>query len=354
MRLLIILDSIKYKSQEKFLKEMIAPYDDSKFYYTDYENKIVKFFHGIPGIGNLFSHLAYWTISLVAAFHLLLFDRKKYSKKIFINPIVGFFYCLLLSIFNQKENVYLSGFLFVPKSSKFYFRVRKNLVLFSLRNASKIIVYSRQEVDLYSDWFPPLAGKFFFTKYGRDYDIFEEKQYETESDYIASGGVSNRDFNILANALLILEKRHIKLKCKIATRPDTFSIDCKPSGLEFLYNIRIDAFGSFLNNSLFVVIPLKNTSLSAGHMALLESMYRGKIILITDIPAVRDYVDEESVFFYKPNDPKDLANKIEYLYQNISTPFFVNMTEQVRQKYRLSFSFSSFLDRIVKEVMRTE
>jgi glycosyltransferase involved in cell wall biosynthesis len=352
MRLLIILDSIKYKSQEKSLKEMITPWNDSKFYYTDYENKIVKFFHRIPKIGNLFSHLAYWTISFFAAFHLILFDRKKYSKKIFINPIVGFFYCLLLSTFNQKDDVYLSGFLFVPKSNKFYFRIRKNLVLFSLKNVSKIIVYSKQEVDLYSDWFPPLALKFIFIKYGRDYDIFEEKQYETESEYIASGGVSNRDFNILANALLILEKKHLQLKCKIATRPDTFSIDCKPSCLEFLYNIRIDKFGSFLNNSLFVVIPLRNTSLSAGHMALFESMYRGKITLITDIPAVRDYVDGESVFFYKPDDPQDLANKIEFLYQNINTPFFVNMSQHVRQKYQLSFSFSSFLDRIVKEVMR--
>lgn len=350
IKLLLVLDSYKYRQHQEKLKDRIANLCNPYFYYTDYENGLVRFFHGIPRIGNFFSHISYWTISFFAAFHIIIFYRRKYSQKVFINPIVCFFYCFLDSIFYDKEKIYLMGFLFVPKTNKFYFKLRKRLVNIALKKATHVIVYSRIEVDLYSEWFPKHATKFKFVKYGRDYDIFEENQYESEKEYIASGGVSNRDFNILARALFILIAKYPDLACKIATRLNRFPLKCKPANMEFLYNIRIGTFGSFLEKSIFVIIPLMNNSISAGHMTLLESMYRGKIVLIADIPSVRDYVDEELVFFYKPGDPEDLADKIGYIYQNINNFDFQSKSVQIRKVYQANYNFSSFLERIIKEV----
>lgn len=351
LKILLILDSFKYKKNQDKIKENIINLCDPYFYYTDYENSIVRFFHGLSGIGSFFSHISYWTISFVAACRIILFFRRKYIDKIFINPIVGIFYCFLNLLINRKENIYLVGFLFMPKTNRLYYRLRKLLVNIALMDVKKVVVYSRIEVVLYSEWFPKHAAKFKFVKYGRDFNIFEEQQYESETEYIASGGVSNRDFNILASALSNLVDKYPHLVCKIATRPIDIVLDGIPKNIEFLHNIRIDRFGSFLEKSLFVIIPLKNSSLSAGHMMLLESMYRGKIVLITDIPSVRDYVDEDIVFFYKPGDTEGLKEKIEYLYQNVNNPFFQSKSIQSRKAYQTSYNFSSFLQRILNEVI---
>ena len=130
MKVLLILDSIQYKKKEKAIKKIIDPICDSKFIYTDYENFTIKFFHRVPMLGNLMSHIIYWSISLYAAIKILYSKKEEFKKKVFINPIVGFFYCFLLEIFYLKDNVYLSGLLFVPKTNKFYFWIRKKLVLF--------------------------------------------------------------------------------------------------------------------------------------------------------------------------------------------------------------------------------
>jgi len=344
---LIILDSLKYKEREGILKDSLSTYCNAEFYYTYYENNLVKFFHGLAVVGNLLSHLAYWTISFNAACKLFFF-RKKLSHKIFINPIVAIFYCFLLNLSRRKEIVVIAGFLFEAKKNKLYFNLRKKFVNVCYKNASSIVVYSKNEISLYSEWFPELANKFVFIKYGRDFDIFEENTYTSIDAYIASGGVSNRDFKTLISAFRVIQKGGSELKCKIATRPQACAEPDKLPNVSVLYDIRIDRFGSFLDKSLFVIIPLANTFLSAGHMALLESMYRKKIILITDIPAVRDYVDENTVFFYNAEDPEDMAIKIKYIYDNINTEAVVRKSLLAHEYYQTDYNFASLLTRIVK------
>ncbi len=80
-------------------------------------------------------------------------------------------------------------------------------------------------------------------------------------------------------------------------------------------------------------------------------MYRGKIIIISDIPSIRDYVDDNLVLFYTPEDAVDLAHKIEYIYENKNTVQFREREKLIKQEYLSSFSFGSFIERVVKVVM---
>ena len=349
-KILIVLDSKKYKEKEDGLRNEIGNLCEPEFYFTDYENRLIKIFHGISGIGNFLSHISYWMLSLVAA--ISLFAKKRgnlYRSKVFINPIVGIFYCFLLAIFDGRDRVTVAGFLFVDKKSKLYLVLRKAFVRFAYGRASKIIVYSRGEVQVYSKLFPRLAQKFVFVRYGRDYDIFAEREYESCAPYVASGGVSNRDYDTLARALNILEKRRPSMICKIATRPDSCTLSCNPGNLALLHDIRLETFGSFLAKSLFVVLPLKDTPLSAGHMALLESMYRRKIIIVADIPGVRDYVDESTVYFYKAGDSSNLAEVIDYVFENMESEIVQGKAVLAQNVFRSTYRFSSFLKRIVLE-----
>lgn len=349
MKILLVTDSRKYATSEaKFSRNIFRCEPD--IYYTDYENRLIKMLHALPLAGNFLSHISYWCISAYSALHIKALSRKGYTQIIFINPIVGFFYGLLSQKVGRGPKFYIAGFLFVPKSDKFYYNLRKKLVTWSMKYASIVYVYSREEVEVYCGIFPDLAGKFRFIRYGRDFDIFRENEFEPGRKYFASGGISNRDYKTLTGALKLLEDRHPGLFCYIAARPGSNSIESYPKNVKFLFNIRIDRFGSFIEKSEFVVLPLQNTSLSAGHMTLLESMSQGKNIIITDIPAVRDYVDDSLVCFYKPGDALDLAEKIEYLYLNNNNPELLKRSEKVAETYNQSYTFHCFLKRIAADI----
>ncbi len=349
MKILLVLDSFLYKRKEEAIAKGLFK-GEADIFYTDYENKIIKLFHALPFAGYSLSHISYWCISALSALRLLIRFRRKYTHIIFINPIVGFFYCMMLPIRGITAKIYLSGFLFTPKYNKFYYNFRKKLVTYSLKRTTSIFVYSSEEVKVYSDLFPDLAARLKFIKYGRDYDIFAVNEYETANQYIASGGISNRDYNLLASAMTLLKDKHYNLICKVATRPGLYSIESHSGNIEFLFNIRIGKFGSFLEKSMFVVLPLSDTPLSAGHMTLLESMCRGKNIIIADIPSVRDYVNEDLVFFYKAGDTRDLADKIEYLYMNFDCPDLIKRTEKLKEAYKCNYNFNSFMKRIAMEI----
>jgi glycosyltransferase involved in cell wall biosynthesis len=350
MNLLLVLDSVKYKVRgDDFCNDIFNCKTD--LFYTDYENRLIKLFHGLPLAGNLLAHISYWLISVFSAMTLIVRFRKKYTHIVFINPIVGFFYCLFLPRRNITGKIYLAGFLFVPKSSTFYYKARRKLVNRSLKIASGIFVYSFNEIKVYSQLFPDLALKFKFIRYGRDFDIFSENEFDMNTGYIASGGVSNRDYNTLISAMNLLGNRYPDLKCRIATRPGSYYVKYESSSTELLFNIRIDRFGSFIDKSMFFVLPLLNTSLSGGHMTLLESMYRGRNIIVADLPSIRDYVDDDLVFFYNPGDAYDLAEKIEYLYENYKDPEICYRKQKLTETYRSEYCFTSFLNRIANEIV---
>ncbi len=342
---LLILDSYKYKQREPEIRRAFASSKSIDFFYTDYENRLIRLFHRTGFAGNMLSHAAYWLSSMWSALKIFSI-RRGYGSKLFINPIVGFFYCLLLSVLGIRENVCIAGFLFEDKASDTYYAIRKKIVAFVYRNTPLLVVYSRAELDNYSRIFPRLADKFVFVQYGRDFDIFEENEFQSRDEYVASGGSSNRDYATLSEAFAILHEEGLPIMGKIATRPSAFSMIDAPSNIEVLYDIRLDTFGSFLQNSLFVVISLEDRGLSAGHMVLLESMRLGKPTIITDIPAVRDYVDENDVFFYKSKDSASLASRIKHVYDNLGRDEILKKAKAAKASYDRKYTFVALVGRL--------
>ena len=347
--ILIILDSEKYRPQENRIRDSIAGICNPAFFYTDYENRLIKMLHGIKGAGNILSHIAYWAVSLKDAVRI--YAAHKQPHKLFVNPIVGFFYCLLLSSFHGSDKVTVAGFLFEDKSSTLYLRLRKRIVDFAYGSAAQLVVYSHIEQKKYGALFPSLADKIKFVKYGRDFDIFKENEYASDSPYIASGGGSNRDFDTLVAAMARLEDESYPASAAIATRPGNLAADGVPANLKVLYDIRMETFGSFLANSQFVILPLKDNDVSAGHMSLMESMSLGKVIIITDIPSVRDYVNESHVFFYPPGDSQALAGMIKYVLKNLDGQVAQDRADAARRLYESEYGFSSFLKRLVVDTL---
>lgn len=346
---LIVLDSKEHKTQEIDLIMSLSHYCNPVFTYSEYENKSIQFFHKLPFIGNFLTHVSYWWLSFIKAIVIIL-KYRSYKHKVFINPIVALFYTLLSRLMNRNEVITIAGFLFEPKSNKLYYCFRKDIVNFAYKKVKKIIVYSCSEIDYYNNQFPLLAPKFSFVPYGRNFNYSNNEEYFSNKNYISSGGRSNRDYHTLLQAMKDLIDKNIH--CEIATRPECISETIKTPNVRIKYGITLNQFGSFIQKSAFFILPLKNADISAGHMALLEAMSIGKAILVTDIPAIRDYVSENEVFFYIPNDSKDLANKIIYLNSQIDKKLVEDKALNAKLKYEQSYTFKTFLIRVIVESLK--
>lgn len=342
----IVLDSFEYKANEDelicCLKDIVTPC----FYYTKYENELTELFQRTKFIGSLLTHICYWFLSFVYACKLVVLFGS-YDTIVFINPIVGIFYSLLSRSFSKGKNIFISGFLFEGKKNKLYFLSRKMFVNFCYKNVRKIYVYGENEVKYYNSIFPMLKGKFKYVKYGRDFHYKVKKDFVCHNPYIASGGRSNRKFESLCSAMQILKSQHVPFDCLIATRPECVTFDMEMSPVKFQYGITLNQFGSFIDHSVIFVLPLLNTKLSAGHMAMMEAMANERPIIVTDIPAIRNYVSEKHVTFYKPDDENDLAAKIIYVWNNINSDEIKDKVREAKCLYEEEYSFRALLRRTV-------
>lgn len=343
---LIVLDSFEYKNKEGELKECIDKIVNPIFVYTKYENKVTELFQKMKYVGGFLTHISYWIFSLVYSFSLLKY--KNIDNVIFINPIVGIFYAGIIRILHIKRDITIAGFLFEKKKNKFYYIQRKAVVNFCYHVVNRIIVYGNEEIKLYSIEFPLLKNKFHFVKYGRDYNYKNTIDFHYPNRYIASGGRSNRNFEILCDAFGIFKEAVNNYDCLIATRPECVTQNMEKTSVKFIYGIVLNQFGSFIRNSDFFVLPLKNIGLSAGHMSMMEAMALKIPVIVTDIPAIRDYVNEEHVFFYNPDDSKSLSEIMIYVANNINSDDVKKRIENSYKLYREQYSFNALLYRIVK------
>jgi glycosyltransferase involved in cell wall biosynthesis len=347
-KILIVLDSLEYKKEEQELYKSISNLCNPCFFYSQYENRLTEVFQKTKVFGGFLTHISYWLLSVDYALKLL-FSRKfnRYNHIIFINPIVGIFYCLFSKCVFLKKNISVCGFLFEQKKSKLYLKLRTYFVNLCYKSVQNIFVYSENEVGYYEKIFPKLNSKFKYIKYGRDFCYKNVKDFYYQKSYIASGGRSNRNFGTLCSAMEILYSKGVEQDCLIATRPECVTEKMKKSPVHFLYGITLNQFGPFLKYANIFILPLQDTKLSAGHMAMLEALANNTPIIVTDIPAIRDYVSEKQVIFYENDNANDLANKILYVMKNIDSIEIKDKIENGKILYKDEYSFQALLKRIV-------
>lgn len=346
---LIVLDSFEYKNKERELKAVINNLCVPVFVYTKYENKITEHFQRMKYIGGFLTHISYWLLSLLYSFSL--FKYKNINNIIFINPIVGIFYAGITHILHIKRNITISGFLFEKKKNRFYYALRKGMVKFCYGRVNKIIVYGHKELQSYANEFPSLRDKFHFVQYGKDYTYKNIIDFNYPHKYIASGGRSNRNFKTLCEAFKIFTKKEYKYDCLVATRPECVTQDMEKTNVKFIYGIVLNQFGSFIKKADFFILPLKNIGLSAGHMAMMEAMSLKIPVIVTDIPAIRDYVNDKHVFFYTPDDCESLCNTMTFVANNLDSEIVKNKINAAYNLYIESYSFKALLYRIVNLAM---
>ena len=333
---IIVLDSERYKSKEKTIRDLFEENVKNKIYYTEYEDELIRKVCKWKYVGEILLHILYWVKSFRYAKKI--YKENNGGKIITINPIVGIFLGILNK--NHKYEILLSGFLFEPKNNQIYYKFRIWFVKKAINGIDKLIVYANKEVQYYRNIFK--MDKFTFVPYGIDFDIHEPYVGKLPETFIFSGGRSNRDYHALINAYNLLGVEEIKL-C-IATRPSVVQQE-DLSQIILLKDVVLETFGSAMEKAKFVVLPLKETDISAGHQVLLEALERNQIIIVSDIDAVKDYVSSEQVIFFESGNSDALCQTMRFVLENYDE--VKQKYSQNREYYLNNYTFVNFFRRLV-------
>lgn len=335
MSKLLVLDRLDYKKRHDELMRLIneSTLQDNDIVYTTYEDSLIRWVRNFKLLGSPLQHFLYWFKSLKYSIRLL----KTNADTIYcLNPIVAIF----LGLFNRNKQIIMGGFLFEPKANKLYYNIRKYITKLSLQGIDKVAVYSSREVKYYNNIFD--NNKFVFVPYGIDYENSDRYSKKLPNEYFFSGGGSNRDYKTLVEAYNNLEEGVLPLV--IATQPWRLN-EYDTSNINVLSDVTVETFGDVMEKSVLLILSLRDGEISAGHMVMFQAMSQGTPILVNDIPAIRDYVDDTMVTFYKSGDIEDLAVKIRNFKQNRKT--YMEKSLIAKQKYDKELTLKHFIKRFM-------
>lgn len=336
----LVLDKDEYKKNHTRYLSMMDEMLEGKNHiiYTSYEDERIRRVRNYRYIGSILQHLLYWKKSY------------NYAKKIHkenvdivycLNPIVGIFLGLLNVRKTQK--IILCGFLFEPKKNALYYKLRKKVTKKAIRGIDKIVVYGANEMVYYKCLFPD--SNFIFVKYGIDFEsTIGYKNSTIPNKFMFSGGGSNRDYLTLTEAYKEYLLNGGRDNLVIATQPWRLD-NCDIKSITVLDDVVNETFGDLLNKSECLILSLKESELSAGHMVMFQAMSLNVPIIVNDIPAIRDYVDDSHVSFYPSKDVGALCKLMQQFKRDDEN--IASKSERAFDLYSNQLCFAQFLRRIL-------
>ena len=131
--------------------------------------------------------------------------------------------------------------------------------------------------------------------------------------YVAAIGGNGRDYHTLLNAARILP--HIQFV--LVVRPESIRELDVPSNVIAYQNLPPGLAMNVLFYSRFMVLPIADVGIPAGHVTLIAAMHLGKASIATDCPGLRDYVlDGQNALTIQIASVSDLVAKIDLLWQH--------------------------------------
>jgi glycosyltransferase involved in cell wall biosynthesis len=194
---------------------------------------------------------------------------------------------------------------------------RRTLLKRYLKRVDRLVVASATERALYSDYFELEVERIDVLLWGVQPPVQEltKPARFSEGQYICAIGSQARDYDTLMDAMRRIP--HIKL-ILVAT-PDSLPRGVVPENVTVLTNIPSADAMNVLAHSMFMVLPLRDSTVPCGHVTAVAAMHMGKAILSTDSSGLSDYLmDGSNAEFFSPKNPEQLSQKIERLFDEAS------------------------------------
>ena len=169
------------------------------------------------------------------------------------------------------------------------------LVLKLDRGNTRLVVFTRQEVDDYSRTLDLDPSRLLFIAHGdwpQPIDVPKvfgpDPTLDLETPFYFTGGFTNRDYRPVIEVFRELGLRLIIVCAE--TTADVVDAEL-PSNIQVYRNISFPNFELLLRACKAVIIPLKEDAGAAGHSVLVRSMRNAKLVISNDFRIAYDYVD---------------------------------------------------------------
>ncbi len=186
-----------------------------------------------------------------------------------------------------------------------------------LKRANRFVVASSMERDLYSDYFDIDANCIDLLLWSIQPPIDEmSKPARFGPDgYICAIGSQARDYATLIESMRRIPSITLVLVASLDSLPQ-----CSvPPNVKIMTHVPFADAMNVLAHSRLMVLPLKGAAVPCGHVTVVSALHMGKAILATNSRGLHDYlIDGKSALLVPPDDPKQLADQIQMLFDDPS------------------------------------
>lgn len=205
---------------------------------------------------------------------------------------------------NGTPVVYLDALFGFPK--RFW---RKAATRYNLAKAHGHVVYSREQIGLWSERYGMPQERFTWLPYCIDMAFYRRPVRRTAEPYVLSVGRDlGRDFPTLVTAM-----QGLGMNLKLVTLPYTLrGIDTSASWIEVLQHVKYEDLFQLYADALMVVIPLRGeVTYPSGIRGLLEALALRAPVICSRTTVLGEYVPEgQGVRYVNPGDPQALRSAI--------------------------------------------
>ena len=178
-----------------------------------------------------------------------------------------------------------------------------------------IIYHTKCQKEYYEKYYPWLANKSEFIRFGTDLEFFDNGKLKKSNDYgkyIVCIGASRRDWDTLIKAYKLLDT---DLELRIIGHTDE-----KYNGIKGVKQIPFIPVTDMINqiyNARRCVLPLESFNYSYGQMTFLQQMALGKCVIAANVPSLNGYAeDKKTAVFYEAKNENSLADSVNFVLDN--------------------------------------
>jgi glycosyltransferase involved in cell wall biosynthesis len=175
------------------------------------------------------------------------------------------------------------------------------------RGVDRLVFFSPNQAAVYRDVLGIPEERLAPVPFGIDHEHFAPQDVDEQDYLLAVGRDRGRDW-----ATLFAAVRATDLKLKVAARPEDLEGLELPPNVEYVGYLPLDEYRDLTAAARVVVVPTEVRAYPTGQTVLLEAMALARCCVVTDTPAMRDYVDDgATALVVPPADPAALRAAIE-------------------------------------------
>jgi len=200
-------------------------------------------------------------------------------------------------------------------------------------------VLSSEELETFPRMWPVDPARVVFTPFCYTFTDQELAAPTSTDGGVFAGGDSLRDYRPLLEAAAALPTHVTIASATLVAR------DAPPNVT--VHSVGHAEFNRLLRSASVVVVPLRGAERSAGQQTYLNAMAIGKLVVVTDAPGVRDYVDDGVTgLVIPPRDPHALASALSWALDTRNVAKAAAIRACARETARTRFSPDGYFQRV--------